>query len=427
MDPLYPLDEPRPLKKRKKLPLIIMGLVVIGLLGWTGVSLFFKIKFGDFQPPFSAPNVVVSPAENRTIQDKIEAIGTTKASQSAVITTNVSETIIDLPVAEGSFVKKGTIIAVLNNTGERASVAEAQQAFNRFNELAKLKIASEARREEEQAKLEVANAALAERVIRAPFDGVLGLINLDIGEMAMMGTALTTLDNINPLEVEFSIPENQISNLSIAMPINATTDAYKNEIFKGVIKAIDTRIDSNTRTLRVKADIDNSDQRLKPGMLMKTNIITAVRPALIIPEGAVASKGNQKSVLAIGKNDKGEDIAVEKMVTIGSHQTGFVEILSGLNESDKVIIEGQIKAQPDTQVKVIATKSVDDVTKAALGFSVDRKRTSLEEEPVTTQENPAPKTQTKIKIDEEPSAPIESDAQPVSPLVITPSQDEPAP
>lgn len=426
MDPLYPLDEPRPLK-RKKLPLIIMGLVVIGLLGWTGVSLFFKIKFGDFQPPFSAPNVVVSPAENRTIQDKIEAIGTTKASQSAVITTNVSETIIDLPVAEGSFVKKGTIIAVLNNTGEQASVAEAQQAFNRFNELAKLKIASEARREEEQAKLEVANAALAERVIRAPFDGVLGLINLDIGEMAMMGTALTTLDNINPLEVEFSIPENQISNLSIAMPINATTDAYKNEIFKGVIKAIDTRIDSNTRTLRVKADIDNSDQRLKPGMLMKTNIITAVRPALIIPEGAVASKGNQKSVLAIGKNDKGEDIAVEKMVTIGSHQTGFVEILSGLNESDKVIIEGQIKAQPDTQVKVIATKSVNDVTKAALGFSVERKRTSLEEEPVTTQENPAPKTETKIKTEEEPSAPIESDAQPVSPLVITPSQDEPAP
>lgn len=426
MDPLYPLDEPRPLK-RKKLPLIIMGLIVIGLLGWTGVSLFFKIKFGDFQPPFSAPNVVVSPAETRTIQDKIEAIGTTKASQSAVITTNVSETIIDLPVAEGSFVKKGTIIAVLNNTGEQASVAEAQQAFNRFNELAKLKIASEARREEEQAKLEVANAALAERVIRAPFDGVLGLINLDIGEMAMMGTALTTLDNINPLEVEFSIPENQISNLSIAMPINATTDAYKNEIFKGLIKAIDTRIDPNTRTLRVKADIDNSDQRLKPGMLMKTNIITAVRPALIIPEGAVASKGNQKSVLAIGKNDKGEAIAVEKIVTIGSHQTGFVEILSGLNESDKVIIEGQIKAQPDTQVKVIATKSVDDVTKAALGFSVDRKRTSLEEEPVTRQENPASETETKIKTEEEPSAPTESDAQPVSPLVITPSQDEPAP
>ena len=399
MDPLYPLDEPRPLR-RKKLPLIIGGLVVIGLLGWTGVSLFFKIKFGDFQPPFSAPDVVVSIVETKTIQDKVEAIGTTKASQSAVITTNVSETIESLPVAEGTRVSKGTIIAVLNNNAEQASVAEAQQAYNRYNELAKLKIASEARREEEQARLQVATAALDERVIRAPFDGVVGLINLDVGEMATPGMTLTTIDNINPLEIEFSVPENQIANLSLAMPITATTDVYKGELFNGSITAIDTRIDSATRTLRVKADIANEDGRLKPGMLMKTNIITAVRPAMIIPEGAVASKGNQKSVLLIGKNDKKEDIAVEKIITLGSRQSGFVEVVSGLQSGDKSIVEGQIKAQPDTQVKVKETKSIDELTKSALEFSAPRKHDSLKAEEIV----------------KEP----EADAQPVSPLVIQP-------
>lgn len=381
MDPLFAYEAP--LKQKRKIwPKILVGLVVLGLLGWTGVSLFFKIKFADFQPPFSPPNVVVSPIETKSIRDKIEAVGTTEANNSATITATITETVTAIPAHDGQAIAKGEVIATLNDTAERANVVEAKQTFNRYNKLADMNIVSESQREQGQAQLDVATAALDKRVIRAPFDGVLGLINVHIGDVVSPGTAITTIDNIDPLDIEFTVPENQVGGISIEMPILATTEAYKGEVFNGKITAMDTRIDPNTRALRVKASIPNPDHRLRPGMLMKTNIVQAVRPAMILPEGAILSKGDQKTVLIIGKNDKGKEAAIEKTVTLGAREGGFVEITSGLTEGDKVIVEGQIKAQPNTEIKVVATKSIDELTKNALAFAVPRKRDALEQQTI---------------------------------------------
>jgi membrane fusion protein (multidrug efflux system) len=311
------------------------------------------------------------------------------------------------------------VIAILNDTAERATVAEASQAYKRYNELAKLNIASDSRRDEEEARLQVAESSLAERVIRAPFDGVLGMVNVDVGDLVSPGVVITTIDNLDPLEIEFSIPEQDIANVAVEMPITAISEAYKGEIFQGNITAIDTRIDPSTRALRVKAIIPNADRRLKPGMLMKTNIVKETRPAMILPEGVILSKGNQKSVLAIGKNDKKEDIAVEKIVTLGVRQSGFVEIKTGLNEGDKIIVEGQLKAQPDTQVKVIETKSIDDLVGMAIEYSVERKQEALK--PTTTEE-PKPQESTTTAPEPEVETEVETDTskQAVSPLRVNP-------
>lgn len=240
-------------KKSKKLPIIIISLVVIGLLGWTGVTTFFKIKFGDFQPPFTAPNVVVSVIENKTIQDEIEAIGTAKAAQSAIITANVSEAVKAIPVRDGAIVQKGDVIAVLNDNGERENVNEARAAYKRYQELARLNIAPKARAEQEEARLAVAEASLNDRVITAPFTGTIGLIDVEVGDMVEPGMRITTIDNAENLEVEFTIPENFIADVGLNMPITATSDAFLGEEFNGIITAIDSRINEQTRALRLKA------------------------------------------------------------------------------------------------------------------------------------------------------------------------------
>ena len=409
MNSTHDFDAPL-ITKRKKWPLIVGGLVVVGLLGWTGVTLFFKIKFADFQPPFSAPNVVVAEVETKTIQDQIEAVGTTEANNSAMITSSVTERVTSLPVEDGAVVSKGNVIAILNDTAERASVSEAQQAYNRYQKLADMNIASKARQEQELARLEMANAALDERVIRAPFDGVLGIINVHVGDMLMPGTVITTLDDVDPLEIEFTVPESEIASIALEMPIIATSEAFKGDVFEGKIIAIDSRIDSVTRALRVKASIPNADGKLKPGLLMKTKIVKSIRPAMILPEGTIQSKGDQKSVLVVGADKK----AQEKIVTLGARQSGFVEITSGLSNGDKVIVEGQMKAQPNTEVKVVATRTIDELTKDALGFAVDRKRAAIE---------------TDMKVNEAVDAPaVEEPAQPeVSPLRVEKEEDEAAP
>jgi membrane fusion protein (multidrug efflux system) len=411
MNSIHDFDAPQT-HKRKKWPLIIGGLVVVGLLGWTGVSLFFKIKFGDFQPPFSPPAIVVAIVETKTIQDQIEAVGTTEANNSASITSSVTERVTSLPVEDGAVVSKGNVIAILSDTAERANVAEAQQAYNRYQKLADMNIASRARQEQELSRLEMANADLDDRVIRAPFDGVLGIINVDVGDMLTPGTMITTLDDIDPVDIEFTVPESEIAGIAIEMPITATSEAFKNDLFEGKITAIDSRIDPMTRALRVKASIPNTDGRLKPGLLMRTKIIKAVRPAMILPEGAILSKGDQKSVLVVGK----DDIALEKNITVGTRQSGFVEITSGLSNGDKVIIEGQIKAQPNTKVKIVSTRTIDEITKDALSFAVDRKREAIETEMKvqSTVGTTTPTTETEPTIDEAPVS---------TPAPVEPSQD----
>ena len=399
---------------RKQKPLwkwakrLAIAVVVLALLGGTGFMLFMKIKFADFQPPMSAPNVVVSPVVEQEFADKIEAIGTAEANQSATLTATVTETIKTINVNEGEAVKAGTVIVELNNDEETATLNEASKSFSRYDQLARSKIGSEARRDEEEARMGVAQAQLDKRRLVAPFDGVLGIRKVSVGDLVSPGTVITTLDDLDPIKLEFSVPESYISILKAGLEIQATTEAYPGEIFKGEIAAIDSRVNAMTRAIMVKAAMPNADSRLRPGLLMKVNVVKSSRQSLAIPEEAVVSSGDKKTVLVVGADNK----VTEKTITTGNRQAGYVEVISGLTKGEKVIIEGLQKAQNGGEVKISGEKSIAQTISEAVEYSSERKQEAISVGPATTE---TPNVQPA-----EPSPVIEQSPEETAPTEATP-------
>lgn len=368
---------------------LLLGLIVLGLIGGTGFVLTMKIKFADFQPPMAPAGVVVSKVAEREFIDKIEAIGTAGANQSAMLTSTVTETIKTINVSEGELVDAGTVIVELNDSEEQATLNEAEKSFSRYDQLARTRIGSEARRDEELARLDVAKAQLEKRRIIAPFKGVLGIRKVSVGDLVTPGTVITTIDELDPIKLEFSVPEGFLSVLKPGLEINATTEAYPAEFFKGTVVAIDSRVNTATRAILVKARIPNPDQRLRPGLLMKVDLVKASRVSMAIPEEAIVSTGQKKTILIVGDDKK----TIEKEVVTGNRQAGFVEVTKGLSGGERVIIEGLQKARAGEEVNVIAEKTIGENINEAVEFSNDRKREAFPDvapaaEPTTA--NPSP-------------------------------------
>lgn len=353
----------------------LLILVGLGLLGGTGFMTFIKIKFANFQPPFAAPGVIVTKVEGVSFSDRIEAIGTAEANESAVLTATVTETVKSIVVPEGGLVKAGTVIVELSDDEERATVTEAQKSFDRYQKLASTQIGSVAQKDQEEARMNVAKAQLNKRLIVAPFDGVVGIRQVSVGDLVSPGTVITTIDALDPIKLEFTVPEGFLSVLKLGLAIEARSEAYPGEKFTGVISAVDSRINPETRAIRVNASLPNADARLRPGLLMHVDIVKNTRTSLAVPEEALLSAGEKKTVLVVGADKKAES----REVQLGVREMGKVEILSGLKEGESVIVEGTMKAQSGGEVVVVGEKTIEGLKKEALDFSVSRKQEALKE------------------------------------------------
>ncbi len=362
-------------KIRRRVIKGVVALVALALLAGTGFILFMKIKFADFQPPFSPANVVVVPATEKEFVDSIEAIGTTVAGQSAVLSATVTETIKSINAEEGKFVSKGESIIDLSDGEEAATLNEAEKSYRRYDNLAKANLGSVERRDEEEASMNIARAQLEKRKITAPFDGFLGIRHLNVGDLVTPGLMVTTIDSIDPIKLDFAVPEVYLSAVKAGMHITATTAAWPDDVFAGEIYVIDSRIDPDTRSIVVRATIPNPEHKLKAGLLMKIDIIKSARQSLAVPESAIVASGYRKSVLVVGQDKK----VLEKIVVTGQREPGYVEITSGLQAGDKVIVEGQMKTFAGSEVNIVSEKNIEDVIGDSAAFSLSRKQQALKE------------------------------------------------
>lgn len=366
------LSPPKPRKKAwKKWVFISLALLLIAI---TGGILVMQAKFANFQPPMPPPGVVVSAAAQVDFSDKIEAVGTAQADESAMVMAKVTETVKSINFEEGAPVTQGTVLVQLNDDEERALLDEASKSYDRYAALAKTKIGSRARAESEFSRMEVAKAQVADRQIVAPFDGIAGIRRISVGDMVSPTTLITTIDDIDPIKLEFSISENALSSLKSGLSIEARTDAYRGEIFNGSIIAIDPRVNADTRSITVKAKIENPDGRLRPGLLMTVNLYKNRREALAVPEESIIATGTKKTVMVVGS----DNIAHVRDVETGERYAGGIEILSGLTAGDKVIVEGQIKAQDGKEVKIVEEKTLSATISGAMEYAVPRKQEALE-------------------------------------------------
>lgn len=298
--------------------------------------------------------------------DRIEALGVAKGRQSVTITSNTSELITNVHFRDGQQVSKGQVLVDLKAQAQDASIAQAQATlalaksnYDRWQALADKGIAPRATAEQYRsaydqalAGLRVAEANKLDRVIRAPFSGVVGLSDVAPGALIAAGTPIVSLDDLSVVRVDFDIPDRYLPYLREGLPIVARPDAYPNETVAGVIAKLDTRIDQNTRAIKARAEFANPGGRLKPGMLMRVAIQHGQRQAIAVPESAVQFETDQPYVFVIVERE-GKLTAEQRGVTAGAREGGHIEIKDGLKAGERIVADGVNRVQANAPLRLV--------------------------------------------------------------------------
>lgn len=308
------------------------------------------------------PNVVISKAELQPIRDEVEALGTAKANESISVTPKVTDVITELNFNDGEIVKKGRLLVRLQDREQLASVTVAKvkmqdhkRELARISSLVTNQTIAELERDRlitlidtAKAELEQAESALKDRHILAPFSGRLGLRQVSLGSLVSPGTVITTLDDISVIKLDFSVPERFLQSIAIGKSIEATAVAFDNQIFKGKVVSVDSRINPVTRAVVVRAEIPNQELQLLPGMLMKVKLIKQSRNGLIIPESAIIPIQNNHFVYLVNE----ENVVERRQVKLGIRKRGWVEIIDGIAIGEQIMTRGILKVRPGDKVKV---------------------------------------------------------------------------
>ncbi|NNF47639.1 MAG: efflux RND transporter periplasmic adaptor subunit, partial [Desulfofustis sp.] len=267
--------------------------------------------------------------------------------------------------ADGQTVEEGYILAEMTSTEEHAQLEEEvsrrEEALKRYERVVTLVsrgAVSQAQLDERARELETAEARLRavesrlqDRLIKAPFSGEVGLRNISLGALVEPGDLITTLDDIRVMKLDFNVPSIYLATLIKGTPVEAVSPAFPSQSFSGSVSSIDSRIDPVTRSIVVRALIDNSDGLLKPGLLMSVELLKNKREALMIPEEALIPKGETNVVLLIDET-RSPAVAEQRPVVIGTRRVGEVEILEGLQPGDKVITHGTLKVRPGQEISI---------------------------------------------------------------------------
>jgi membrane fusion protein (multidrug efflux system) len=307
--------------------------------------------------------VVVAMATNEPFTETVEALGTAKANESVVITPTLEERVVDIFFEDGDVVDNDQVLVKLNDSETRYLLAEAsaalreqQKQFERISKLAKTNATSRSRLDEEQGLLEIARAKVAhlkaqlrDYTIRAPFAGILGTRQISTGAVVDSDTVITTLDDTTVIKLDFTVPETYLGVLRNGMDVLAKSPAYPDRNFNGTVTAISSRVDPDTRTLTIRAQIPNPDRLLKPGMLLTVDLIKERSQSLIIPEEAVILEKEKKFVLVV----TAQNTVDKKEIVTGRRSPGKVEVISGLNAGHRVVVEGINRVRPGISVNVV--------------------------------------------------------------------------
>ena len=352
----------------------IAALVALALLGGVAWYLHAGPKSdGAAKTSQAARSVVVVAAQpaRKAFAQEVEALGTVRANESVDITAKVADRVAAIHFKEGQQVRKGDVLVELDSAEARADLAAAQAAatdshsqYKRSQELFQTRALSEAQLEQLQATLlandarvEAARSRLQDRIIAAPFAGRVGLRNVSVGGLVNPGKVITTLDDLSVVKLDFAVPEAFLATLGPGLTVQARSTAYPDATFNGQVASVDTRVDPVSRSVAIRALIDNRDGRLRPGMFMTLKLVRAEGDALMLPEEAIVPESDRHYVYVI---DAGH--AHKRAVTIGRRRPGEVEILQGLTPQDSVVIDGTLNVRDGAAVRVQAPAPVADNT-----------------------------------------------------------------
>jgi membrane fusion protein, multidrug efflux system len=372
--PIVDQQRPRPIRMIRWF--IIVGLLLALLVGaLVGFNAFRSHMIAQFfannKPPPAA--VTVAEAKSEVIPNLLTAVGELAAVHQVNVTSDVSGRITDIMFTPGASVKAGNPLVQMFDAPDQGDLANfkaqaigAEAALDRAKQLAARQFGPQSTVDAAQATFDQANAGIAksqaiisQKLVRAPFDGELGVRHVEVGQYLTAGTQIVTLTDLSELYANFTVTEKDSGQLKVGQTVRVAVDAYPGRTFEGKITTIEPQISTDTRNIHVQATLGNPEHILKPGMFATTTVVLPDKPAVItVPETAVdyTLYGDSVYLISEKKEDDGKTSlsVVRTFVRTGDRIDGRAEILSGLKPGDRVVAVGQLKLQSGAAV-VIST------------------------------------------------------------------------
>ena len=315
---------------------------------------------------FGGPTMVsVTSVQPHAFQDLIEVLGVAKGRQSVTLTAATSQLVQRVRFTDGQQVAKGAVLIELKTTEQDAGLAQAQaklnqakQEYDRWLTLNQKGYAAQTSVDQykaqylsAQADVEAAKARQADRTIRAPFAGVVGLSDVAPGALVNPGSPIVTLDDVSAMRVDFPVPERFLAQLREGQAITARVDAYPGQSFQGRIAKLDTRVDERTRAITARAEFPNPDRKLKPGMLIRVGISHGAHQGLGAVETAVSVQGDNAFIYVLHPQGQ-RTITEQRPVITGLRQDNWVELTDGAQPGERIVADGLNKIQPGQPVRI---------------------------------------------------------------------------
>ena len=338
--------------------------LLIGVIAIVGFLIYINLPKAsvDQQRGSRATPVMTQIAGIEPFAITLQALGTAKANESVMITPQQADVITELHFSDGQQVEKASLLARLNNKEQQAklneidiNLAEAQRQLARFENLSLSNSTSKQLLDERQARVkaltaqrEVAQENLNKTLITAPFSGKLGLRQVSLGAFVRPGDVLTTLDDLATIKVDFAISERHLPSVADGQTVFAESVAYPGVQFSGIITNVDSRIDPATRSINIRTVINNESGQLRPGMLLTVTLQKRVLSALVIDEKALVPDHKDQFVFKVTDGK-----ALKTQVLIGERRPGTVQILSGLDSGDEVVVQGTLRIRNGSTLRVL--------------------------------------------------------------------------
>ena len=307
--------------------------------------------------------VKAAPATHATLNVEVTAVGTLRADETVMVRPEIAGRVETIHFREGQKVHQGEPLVTLDQEEYQAQLASStaqlaleQSSYRRLQDMDRQQLTSQQNLDEAKAKLDTARAQqelnrvrLSKTVIRAPFDGMIGLRKISPGAYVKPGDDIVALESLGAMKLDFRVPETYLARLAVDQRLTARVDAYPEQSFEGTIYAIEPALDEETRTVLLRARLPNPHNQLRPGLFARVSLILERREnTLVVPEQAIVPVGQTTFVYRVvdGK-------AVMTPVKLGLRRPGLVEILEGLSAGDLVVTDGQLKIRDGAAVTVL--------------------------------------------------------------------------
>jgi membrane fusion protein (multidrug efflux system) len=362
MSPFLSREHPPAWTRRRAVPAFACGILLALLASILGCGGGSKTKGrGDFPVP-----VELATAHPEDIRDVLALVGTLQANESVLLKPEIEGQIASILFKEGQKVSAGELLVQLDDRETAASLQEAQAdlsyaraEYGRRQNLFAQRVVSKqeldrARSDMERlaAHVELMKARLAKTRITAPFAGIVGARRVSPGDVVKSGDDLANLEEIDPLKLEFDVPERYLPRIAVGQTVDLKVTAFPDRKFKGEVYFIDPRVSESNRSVKVKAHVPNHDSSLRPGMYANVELlIQEKKDAITIPEQALVPQGDKQFVFRVKPDSTVELVPVET----GIRHEGIVEVAAGLSSGDRIVSAGQQKIGPGSKVVPFGT------------------------------------------------------------------------